>query len=189
MAGGTLGAAWNSIRTMLSRATISAAAPGTQRTALQAIGYDGENYAGLALLMPYGMSAIPDAGDILVFRVAGLADHKVAIMADNAALRISDLGGGEFGFRDARGNQVVFRTDRLEVTAGGSLPIKLTSALNVEVDTPLLKCTGDILDNCNTQSETMASQRGVYDGHTHNIENIEVGGSTRVSDVPNQKET
>ncbi len=53
----------------------------------------------------------------LIFQVLADRGHKVAIGVDDPALRIPGLVGGEFGFRNARGSQVVWRNNEIEVTA------------------------------------------------------------------------
>ena len=112
---------WSALVNQVSRGKLimSAYSAGGRRTMLQGNGLAGETHQGIELLLPYGMSALPvgSTADYLILQVNGVRDHKVAIGADDPALRIPDLGAGEFGFRNARGSQVVFRTNKIEVTA------------------------------------------------------------------------
>jgi len=120
----------NAVRGMVLRGKVLRAALNPRRTLLQ-LGIRGdETKDGVELLLPYGMSALPLAGDALAFAVMGLRDHVVALCADDPALRIADLQPGEFGFRDARGQQVVFRLDRIEVTT----PLKLVGSIGGDLD-------------------------------------------------------
>lgn len=112
---------WSAIVNQVSRGklTMAAYSAGGQRTMLQGLGLAGETHQGIELLLPYGMSAIPTGltGDYVLVQVGAVRDHKVAIALDDPALRIPDLAAGEIGFRNSRGSQVVFRTNKIEVTA------------------------------------------------------------------------
>ena len=46
--------------------------------------------------------------------------------------------------------------------------------------TPLLECTGEIKDRCNSDGRTMEDMRNIYDGHTH------PGDSGGTTGAPNQ---
>jgi phage gp45-like len=112
---------WAAIRTQVVRGKVVMAGynKGGQRTMLQGAGFFGEQHLNIELMLPYGMSAIPagETADYIYFKVNGSADHKVAVGADDPALRIPDLQAGEIGFRNNRGNQVVLRQNKIEVTA------------------------------------------------------------------------
>lgn len=112
---------WSSLRSMVTRGKLvmSGYDPTGRRTMLQGNGLEGETHQGIELLLPYGMSAIPvgSTPDYLLFQVQGMRDHKVAIGADDPSLRIPDLAAGELGFRNGRGSQVVFRNNKIEITA------------------------------------------------------------------------
>lgn len=114
---------------------LSAYDPTGSRTFVQMTGMAGETLQGVELLLPFGMSAIPagQTANLLVFQVNGHRDHKVALMADDPALRIPGLQPGEFGFRDARGQQVVFHADHLEVTTPQKLVINTTGDTDLTV--------------------------------------------------------
>jgi phage gp45-like len=135
MSAARMGAA---IRSMLTRGRLSAAsyflgAGGAPlRTVLVVQGLASETFKGVELILPYGMSALPSGqtADFLLFQVMGARSHKVAIGADDPALRIPDLQLGEFGFRDARGQQIVFRLDRVELTT----PLKAVVTTTGDID-------------------------------------------------------
>lgn len=113
-----LGKLWSRLFSVVTRTKVTAAKMGTVRTALNLKSLEGEAFTNIALQLPMGMSAVPGVGaDVIVLEVNGNRDHKVALYADDPALRIKDLKPGEFGFSDKNGNRVVFRADTLEVTA------------------------------------------------------------------------
>jgi phage gp45-like len=122
---------------VVTRAKLVMAAYNTAktRTLVQVKGLSGETLASIELLLPYARSAIPSGGtaDLLILQVNNHRDHKVALLADDPSLRISDLAGGEFGDRDARGSQIVFRVDRLEITTPLKLVVTTTGDLDATV--------------------------------------------------------
>lgn len=144
---GALERALNALRNAVTRGKALRATRAPRRTMLQIAGLAGETFNGIELLLPYGMSAVPLAGDVVILQILGSRAHLVALPCDDPSLRIADLQPGEFGFRDARGQQVVFRLDRIEVTtplkavvtttgdasvtAGGNISVTATGAVNV----------------------------------------------------------
>lgn len=121
------------MRQMVTRGQVALAALNPKRTLVQINGLNGEVKTKVELMHPYGMSALPDAGDVIFLEVGASRAHIVALCADNPALRISDLAKGEFGFRDLDGQQVVFRSDRLEVTTPKKLAITVTGDADIQV--------------------------------------------------------
>jgi phage gp45-like len=103
-------------------------APQGGRIFLQLTGFADEVHNNVELLLPYGMSARPvgQTADLLVFQVNASRDHKVAIAGADPALQVPDLAEGEFGFRDGAGQQIVFRSDRVEVTTPKKLVVTTT---------------------------------------------------------------
>lgn len=92
----------------------------------------GEVRRHVELLMPLGISSLPAQGaDVMVLEVGGNRHHLVALVADDRALRITGLAPGEFGLRDAAGQQVVFRADGVEIT--GALKVTIVSTGPVDV--------------------------------------------------------
>lgn len=107
------------LATIISRGKLALAgySPTKARTMVQLSGLAGGTLQNIELLLPYGRSALPsgNTADLLILKINSL-DHKVALCADDPALRITDLQSGEFGDRDARGQQIVYRLGWLELT-------------------------------------------------------------------------
>lgn len=94
----------------------------------------GETRSRVELLLPFGLSALPNAGaDVVVLPIAGSRDHLVALMADDPTVRIGGLAPGEVGLR-AHGQQVVIRADGVEVT--GALKLTVVSTGPVTITAP-----------------------------------------------------
>lgn len=126
------------LRMLITRGVVVQAVLGAARTMLNITGLAGEAMQNIPLLFPYGMSALPKGGAVILLQVGGSRSNLNAICADDPSLRITDLQPGEFGFRDSNGQQIVFRVDRIEVTT----PLKLVA--NVTGD-----CDLTVGGNCN----------------------------------------
>lgn len=142
----------NGVRLAITRGKVLQSSPG-RRTMVQVGLLAGEVKNGVELLLPYGMSALPAAGDVLALQILGSRDHMVVLCSDDTSLRITDLQATEFGFRDARVQQIVFRHDRVEittplkvvVTAGGEVDVSAGSKVNVTAATDVdVTATGTV---------------------------------------------
>lgn len=99
---------------------------------------DGERRSRVELMMPAGMSALPRPGaDVLLLAVGGHYDDLIAAVADDTGTRVPGLAAGEFGFRDAQGQQVVFRAGGLEIS--GALKVTIVSSGEVVVQAPTIR--------------------------------------------------
>lgn len=177
------------IANMVARGKVAGSSVG-KRTVLQVTQYDRDTKNGVELLLPYGFSANPVAGDVLVLSVGGVRDHQVALGADDTALRIGDLAAGEFGFRDARGQQVVFRSTGIVVTGALAVDVECPNG-NVTIHAP----NGTVAVNAqaiHVGADGATLHKLVHDafvalfnGHTHS--GVVSGGGT--SGVPVQPMT
>lgn len=75
---------------------------------------------------------------------------------------------------------VQFSSSGITITSPNNVTVNaptavINSSSNVTMNTPTLKVSGDIIDNYNTNTKTMASMRTTYNGHTHSDPQ---GGST-----------
>ncbi|CAN7422613.1 phage baseplate assembly protein V [Paraburkholderia hospita] len=129
----------------------------------------------------------PDGTQALVAFKNGDRNDGFVIATSNAKYRMTGLASGEVAIHDSRG-QSVYLTDAGIIVNGGGNPITFTNAPEMIADTPLLKCKGDILDNYETNTRTVAGMRQVANTHTHDVPNVTLGGSTRTSNGPNQLE-
>ncbi len=126
---------------------------------------DGETRTRVELMLPMGMSAVPDAGaDVLVLEVGG-RDHLVALQADDAGLRTIGLGAGDFAFRDKRGQQVVMNGEG--VTVSGAIKLTIVSAGDIEIT------AGGAI----TLASTSLTHNGKNIGETHVHGGVDPGGS------------
>ncbi len=116
---------------MISRGRVRSARVRGGRTLADIEMADGELRTRVEILLPMGMSAVPDAGaDVLVLQLGG-PDHLVALQADDASLRATGLGAGDIALRDKRGQQVVLNAEG--VTVSGAIKLTIVSAGDIEI--------------------------------------------------------
>jgi phage baseplate assembly protein V len=136
----------------------------------------------------YGFTSNPPAGTQAVVAMKnGDRNDGIVIATSNAKYRMKGLATGEVAIYDDSGQSVYLSAAGIVVNGGGK-PIEITNAPSILADTPLLKCTGDILDNCNTNTRTVAGMREVANAHTHEVPNVQLGGPGTETNTPNQQE-
>lgn len=147
-----------------------------------------ETIGDIPRIAEYGFTSNPPVGsEALVICGGGDRTNGVVIATSNAEFRIKALGPGEVAIHDNKGQSVILSAAGITINGGG-LPITITNTPDILADTPLLKCTGEILDNCNTNTRTMSGMRTVANAHTHAVPNVQSGGSTVTSNPPTQAE-
>ena len=153
------------IRLAATRGILSLVSDAAKMQGVQVKLLDGETREG-DRLQNYGFSSVPLAGAECVFlSLNGSRDQGVVIVADDRRYRLAGLKGGEVALYTDEGDSVILRRgNRIEVT---TKTFKVTAPEGVEVDTPLIKCSGDIQDNAGSQQTTMREMRAIFDGHTH----------------------
>lgn len=145
----------------------------------------------------------PDGSDALALFIGGDRSNGIIAGTNHQSSRPTGLAKGETKLYSLIGQYVYLSASGIVVEAK-SLPITINNASSVtinaqttvkvvaptdiEFDTPLLKVTGDILDNSGSNSRTMAGMRQVYDGHDHNVQGVQAGSSQVVTNPPNQAE-
>jgi len=136
----------------------------------------------------YGFTSNPPTGtQAVIASKNGDRNDGICIATSNAKYRMTQLATGEVAIHDNIGQSVYLTAEGIVINGGGN-PMTITNTPEITADTPMLKCTGDILDNCNTNTRTVAGMRQVANGHTHDVPNVQSGGTTRTSNPPNQPE-
>jgi phage baseplate assembly protein V len=153
-------------------------------------------------LAEFGLTSVaPDGSDAVYLSLGGDRTAAVVIATNHQASRPKGLQTGETMLYSADGKHVYIANDRIEVQANGQ-PVNVINASTVEVtasstitlnagsdvivNAPLLKCSGDIVDNYGAQGNTMAGMRADYNMHTHAVHGVQTGGSTVTTNPPNQ---
>ena len=168
------------LRLMVARAVVTSIndAGGMQSAQVKLL--DGEVRDGVELLLQYGLSSnTPGKREGLYFSVGGDRDHGVMINVASRQFRFKALRPGEVVLYDDLGQKVHLTRDGI-VIDGAGLPITIKNTPKVRFETPLLECTGEIMDRCDADGKTMESMRSIYDQHKHN-------GSGGLTDQPTPK--
>jgi phage baseplate assembly protein V len=126
-------------------------------------------------LAEYGLASMPPVGSdaVLVF-IGGDRSNGVIIATGHQASRLKQLKPGEAALYDDVG-QRVFLTRHGIVIEGAGLPVTirqtpevvLQADTRVRIDAPVLECSGQIVDQCDSGGFSMAQMRAVYHRHTH----------------------
>lgn len=88
---------------------------------------------------------------------------------------------------EAKGQPVTVN-DASNVTVNCSGLFKIVAPGGIELDTPLVKSTGDMQDNFGSNAHTMAAMRTIFNSHTHKVQNVQAGSSTVTTNAPDQTE-
>lgn len=156
-------------------------------------------------LAEFGLSSNPPVGsDALALHVAGDRTGGAIFATNHQPSRPKGLAPGETMLYsqdgkyvyltasggivvEAKGQSVVVN-DASAVTVNASTTVTLNAPQQIIANTPLLKCSGDIIDNYGSNARTMAQMRAIYNGHIHPVPNVQGGSSTINSNPPNQSE-
>ncbi|QOT75050.1 phage baseplate assembly protein V [Cupriavidus basilensis] len=144
----------------------------------------------------FGFTSMPPTGsDAVVVFLSGDRSAGVIIGTNHQASRPRNLKPGETMVFSLDGKCVYLSDAGIVVEAKGQdVTVREAATVTVEASTeiiaktPLLKCSGDIQDNYETNPHTMAQMRAIYNTHDHNIEEVQTGTSTITSKHPNQTE-
>jgi len=140
-------------------------------------GMAGETISDREYFQHYGFTSRPLAGAEGIMIREG--NHFVLIASDDRRYRI-EIEDGEVALYTDEGDLVHFKRGRNIEIETDTLLIKAFTKMRIE--SPLLECTGEIIDRTDNDGRTMEEMREVYNGHVH-PEN-DNGGPT---DTPNQE--
>lgn len=174
-----------------------------------------ETFDDIPRIGEYGFNSMPpaDTDAVLIF-VGGNRLDGVIIGTGNQTFRMRSLKPGEVSISDNKG-QSVYLTQQGIVVNGGGLPVLVTNAPTITLDTPLVHATGDVhvdgallvkkdvtaqqnvlvAQNIVAQGDisdqgikSMASMRQVFNAHGHAVAGVKAGTDGVTSKGPNQSE-
>jgi len=179
------------IRLMVARAVVTAIGDAGKIQAAQVKLLDGEVRDGIEVLHQYGFTSLPHGKpEGLYFSVGGDRDHGVLICVADRQFRLKSMAPGEVAIYDDLDQKIHLTRDGI-VIDGAGLPlivrdtpiVTIQAETKVRAETPMLECTGDIKDHCDSpDGKTMSLMRTTFNDHDH-PEN-DAGGPT---DPPNQQ--
>lgn len=154
------------IENMLARGTLTALNRARKMQRIQAKLLGGESKQSMEFFEQYGITSAPhDGAELLAAFMDGDRSHGVVICVADRRYRLL-VEQGEVAIYDDQ-EQCVHLTRTGIVIEGKGFPIALKSTEKVLVDSPMLECTGDIKDNCETTGLTMQAMRTKYNTHVH----------------------
>lgn len=145
----------------------------------------------------FGHASNPPVGsDAIVCFLGGDRSNGVVLGTVHQLSRPRNLAPGETMIYSQDGKSVyltasggiVVDAKNQAVTVNNATTVTINAANEIDMNTPLLKVSGDILDNAGTNSRTMKQMRDVFNGHNHDVHNVQAGSSTVTSNSPNQTE-
>ncbi len=152
---------------------------------------------GVPSLQLFGVASSPPIGtDHHLAFLSGDRSNGVAIASNHQGYRPRRLAPGEVWIYDAFGRSVQFTAaggivvaaNAAPVTVNGATTLTINAVTEVVMNTPLLKVSGDIIDNYATNPHTVAGSRAVYDAHTHPVPEVQSGSSTATTSIPTPQE-
>jgi len=155
------------IQNMIARGISTAldASKKMQRISVSLLG--GEQKQAMEFFENYGFTAAPkDGAETLALFFDGDRSHGVVICAADRRYRLV-VAQGEVAMYDDQGQKVHLTRAGIVIDAV-TLPVTIKSTTLVRVEAPLLECTGEIKDLCDTGGANMSSMRAAYNGHHHN---------------------
>lgn len=186
------------IKLMISRAVGHLVDPSTLLQTLQVELLKGEVLDGVEHLEGYGRTAHPPEGfEALTASLAGDRAHTVALAAWHRKYRPVGFKAGENVIYDDQGQVIALLRDKTihiygcdKLVADVATEVTITCPLvtvkassKVRFETPVLECTGEIKDLCDSGGTTISGMRLVYNGHDHDENNID-GGQTNQPNQP-----
>lgn len=146
-------------------------------------------------LMEFGFSSsLPDGADVLIAYLSGDRSNAVVIASGHKGSRKTGLSPGETIIYDQWGQHIKLTETGIEIDANGQ-PVKVINSTTVTIvaseeifaDTPVLKCSGDIIDNAGSNSTTLKNLRDTYNNHDHMVKNVQSGSSSPTSEKPGEQ--
>ncbi|ERM14361.1 hypothetical protein L585_08520 [Pantoea ananatis BRT175] len=130
-------------------------------------------------------SGLPVGTDVILGFLGGDRSNPVVIASGHQTFRLVGLNPGESAMYNQWGLFVRLTEQGIEIEAKGqdvtvSNARKLTATAtdSVRLNTPVLYVTGDVVDNCDTNSVSVKALRDKYNDHSHQIKNVQGGSST-----------
>lgn len=152
---------------LLARGVVSVVNAGAKMQALQVKLLAGEVKDGVEHFEPYGFTAHPKPGaEAVGVFFDGDRSHGAVIVVADRRFRLTGLAPGEAALYDDQGQKIHLTRAGIVIDGAGK-PVTVTNTTKLRVEAPLLECTGQIKDLCDSNGKTMSGMRGTYNAHTH----------------------
>lgn len=141
-------------------------------------------------LAEFGFSSgLPVGTDVVIGFLGGDRSSAVIIGSNHQSYRHTALNSGEVVIYDQWGQYVKLTQSGIEVQANNQLVtvnnatmVTINASDDVTMNTPLLRVSGDIIDNAGSNNSTVKQLRDQYNAHQHAVNNVQGGNSSVISE-------
>lgn len=154
------------IMMMAARGIVRIVNDGLKLQAIQATFMANETRNNLEHFQQYGFTHHPKPGaECVAIFLGGNRDHGIIISVDDRRYRLVGLQEGEVALYTDEGDSVILKRGKnMELNTN---TLTVNAAIKARFNTPILECTGDIIDKVDTNLRSMRTMRTVYNTHTH----------------------
>lgn len=134
-------------------------------------------------------SGLPVGTDVVIAFIGGDRSSPVIIASNHQGYRRTGLNEGETAIYNKWAMEVLLTEKGVFIDAKGK-DVEVNNATNVTINaseeilanTPVLKCTGDIIDNCESNTRTLKELRDAHNDHDHVVKNVQKGNDDATSE-------
>lgn len=134
-------------------------------------------------------SSLPAGSDVLIGYLGGNRSNAIIFASNHPASRHQNLKAGESVLYNLWGMHILMTEEGIvieakdkDVTINNANKVTINATTEVLLNTPVLKVTGNIIDNCESNNSTLKQLRDSYNKHDHAVNNIAPGGSSVTSE-------
>ncbi|HEP1898979.1 TPA: phage baseplate assembly protein [Kluyvera cryocrescens] len=141
-------------------------------------------------MVDFGFSSgLPVGTDVVIAFIGGDRSSPVIIASNHQGYRRTGLNEGETAIYNKWAMEVLLTEKGVFIDAKGK-DVEVNNATNVTINasegilanTPVLKCTGDIIDNCESNTRTLKELRDAHNDHDHVVKNVQKGNDDATSE-------
>lgn len=136
-------------------------------------------------------SSLPVGSDVLVAFLGGDRSSGVIIASNHQSFRQSGLKPGETIIYNQWGQYVKLTEKGIEIQANGqdvsihqARKVRIEASEEIFADTPVLRVSGDVIDNADGNRVSLKQLRDAFNLHVHPVAGVETGSSTVNSKPP-----
>lgn len=141
-------------------------------------------------LAEFGFSSgLPAGTDVVLAFLGGDRSSPVVIASNHQGYRRAGLKAGETVLYNQWGLEVLLTENGIFIDAKGqnvevnnATTVTINASEGVMAKTPWFRCTGDIIDNCESNASTLKELRDAHNDHNHKVKQVQSGTDTVTSE-------
>lgn len=134
-------------------------------------------------------SGLPVGTDVVIAFIGGDRSSPVIIASNHQGYRRTGLNEGETAIYNKWAMEVLLTEKGVFIDAKGkdvevnnATKVTINASEGILANTPVLKCTGDIIDNCESNTRTLKELRDAHNDHDHVVKNVQKGNDDATSE-------